>query len=106
MSSIFLPKQARTTKAQVVATLNGPIADLGGNYIADTTLRPVAPAVTSGWCAIQTITATVLDAATKCNISDLTGVSIPAGTLIVGLFSQIKLTSGSIIAYNAAEQGT
>jgi len=99
--SLSSPLNSRLAKAQVVASLSGPISDLGGDYIADTTLRPVPPATTRGWCAFQCITATVFDAATKSNLNGLAGVSIPAGTILYGIFSQIKLTSGSGIAYNS-----
>lgn len=105
MSAIFRPDSSRLSKAQVVASLNGPIADLGGKYIGNTDLNPAVDTRGLGWCAIQTITATVFAAETKSNIEGLAGVSIPAGTIIVGLFSQIKLTSGSIIAYNAKSVG-
>ena len=56
-----------------------------------------------GWCAFQCFTATAFDTATKCNITGLAGATVPAGTILYGLFSQIKLTSGSGIAYNAVE---
>ncbi len=101
--SLISPQNSRPVQAKPVVALNSPVPDFGGDYIGDTTLRPVAPATTRGWCAFQCITATVFDTATKCNITGLAGVSIPAGTILYGLFSQIKLTSGSGIAYNAVE---
>ena len=101
--SLISPRNARPIKAQAVVNLNGPVCDFGGDYIADTTLRPAAPITTRGWCAFQCFTATVFDTATKCNITGLAGATVPAGTILYGLFSQIKLTSGSGIAYNAVE---
>lgn len=95
MASPIRIKGSRLIKAQTVASLGGAIADLGGNYIYGTALN------TGDWCELLILTATVLDAATKCNITNITGVSLPAGTRLPGMFSQIKLTSGTLIAYKA-----
>ena len=95
MSSVFRPLASRLIKAQTVGSLSGAISDLGGAYISGTDLH------NGNWSEIQVITTAVLDATTKSNITGLTTVSLPAGTRLQGLFSQIKLTSGTIIAYNA-----
>lgn len=104
MSQLF-PLGDRGGNARPVVSLNTPVPESGGLYIADTTLYPVTPAVPpSGWCAIYVVTTAVLNASSVHNIAGLNGVSLPAGTWVYGMFSQIKLTSGSIIAYNATPQ--
>ena len=104
--SMHFRNGARVNLASPVGIINDPVPEFGGLYIGDTTLHnPTAARGNSpGWMGFLTITTTVLDAATVGNISGLATVSIPAGVLIRGMFSQIKLTSGSIIAYNATEQ--
>jgi hypothetical protein len=97
---------SRLTKALPVGAINLPIPDLGGDLFSDTALHPdgTVPLAFPGWAVVQVLTATVFDATTQCNIAGLAGgPSIPAGTLLYGMFSAIKLTSGSIIAYRAGE---
>lgn len=96
----------RPQQSQAVCNINTPIPDFGGIYISDTAVYPTGttdPSPTSGYCAFYTLTATVFNAATKCNITNLPGASIPAGVWIYGIFSTIKLTSGSGIAYNTTD---
>lgn len=97
---------SRSNQSKSVLTLNQPVPDFGGDYFADTSLHnpsDIQGDNVNGWAQIQCITATVLDAATQCNIANIAGVTLPAGSIIPGLFSQIKLTSGSIIAYRATD---
>ena len=71
----------------------------GGLYIDDTT-----GVVNGDFRWIQVITDTVFNDITSSNIVDLTnisGVTIPAGIGIGGRFSSIDLGSGSVIAYYA-----
>jgi hypothetical protein len=58
--------------------------------------------VTGSFGEIVCLTTTVIDAITNpllTNISDIEGVSLPAGTRIGGLTTSILLTSGEAIAY-------
>jgi len=71
----------------------------GGLYIDDTT-----GIVNGDFRWIQVITDTVFNDITSSNIVDLTnisGVTIPAGIGIGGKFNLIDLQSGSVIAYYA-----
>ena len=100
MSSTFR-YGARTNQAQPVASLNSGIADFGGDYIDDTATHN--PDGFGGWCELIVLTATVINAATKCNIANIAGKTLPAGSRIPGMFSQINLTSGSVIAMRATD---
>src|SRR5437867_711691 len=103
---------SRANQSKSVVSINHPVPDFGGDYYADTSLHTLNTAGQlptnnqTGWAQVQTITATIFDAATVCNITGLAGVSIPAGTLLYGIFASIKLTSGSIIAYHATESSS
>ena len=56
-------------------------------------------AITGSWCEILCVTETTFDLLTGGPAGDtFTGVAIPAGTRLKGLFTAIKLTGGSIIA--------
>jgi hypothetical protein len=91
---------SRLNQSAPVMALNTPIPDLGGEYIGDTAQHPTTPpSEKGGYCAIYCVTATVLNAATQSNVSGLAGVTLPVGTWVYGIFSIIKLTSGSVIAY-------
>lgn len=97
---------SRITQSKAIASINDPIPEFGGLWIDDTTLHNAGDTAGPnqyGWAQVQVITATVFDAATKTNISGIAGKSIPAGTILRGIFTAIKLTSGSVIAYNASE---
>jgi|SRR6478609_8559534 len=96
---------SRSNQSKGVAAINFPIPEFGGDYIGDTALHTpdTAAANQYGWAQIYCLTATVLDVATKCNITGIQTVSLPAGTWVYGIFAQIKLTSGSIIAYKATD---
>ena len=65
----------------------------GGAYYADTAAHA------GRFFAIQVITAATFDTLTG-NITSATGVAFPAGTILLGEFTAIKLSSGSVIAYN------
>lgn len=64
----------------------------GGEYIGDTNTH------TGDWRRIQVIATAVLNAYSG-NVTGLAAVSLPAGTIIDGVFTSIDLTSGSLIAY-------
>ena len=71
----------------------------GGLYIDETT-----GAIDGNWRWIQVITDAVFNDITSSNIADLSnisGVTVPAGIGIGGRFSSIDLQSGVIIAYYA-----
>ena len=71
----------------------------GGLYIDETTGQ-----IDGNWRWIQVITDAVFNDITSSNISDLSnisGVTVPAGIGIGGRFSSINLASGSVIAYYA-----
>ena len=97
---------SRITQSKAVAAINDPVPEFGGLWIDDTNLH-VPPDTTGpnqyGWAQVQVITATVFDAATLVNIAGIATKTVPAGTLLRGIFTAIKLTSGSVIAYNATE---
>lgn len=92
---------ARTNGAQPVASLNSGIADFGGDFIDDTATHD--PDGFKGWCELIVLTSTVINAATKCNIAGISGKTLPAGTRLPGIFSQIALTSGSVVAMRATD---
>lgn len=100
---------SRPTIAKTVLAINNPVPEFGGTYISGTNLftpdteTPTNQA-TRGWAQVQILTATVFDTATKCNIANLAGATIPAGTTLYGIFSQIKLSSGTAVGYFATEQ--
>ena len=69
----------------------------GGLYIDETTGQ-----IDGNWRWIQVITDAVFNDITSSNIDDLSnisGVTVPAGIGIGGRFSSINLASGSVIAY-------
>lgn len=100
---------SRPNQSKAVVSINQPVPDFGGDYYADTNLHTlnasgVLPTNNqTGWAQVYAVTDTVFDAATKVNITNLSGVTIKAGTTLYGIFSAIKLTSGSIIAYRATD---
>lgn len=65
----------------------------GGETITNTSAHA------GDWGRLQMLTSTTIAALTG-NVSNLTGIAIPAGTVITGSFSSITLTSGSLIAYD------
>lgn len=67
----------------------------GGLYISDTSAHP------GNYFAVQMITDTVIATATNGSITGITGVSIPAGTIIYLSATSLTLTSGTCIAYYA-----
>ena len=67
---------------------------LGGQYVTGNSTD-----VTGGWFAIQAIEATTINGGTDCNISDISGLAIPAGATIFGAFEVIKC-SGKAVLYN------
>ena len=67
---------------------------LGGDYVTGNSTD-----VTGGWFAIQAIEATTINGGTDCNISDISGLAIPAGATIFGSFEVIKC-SGKAVLYN------
>jgi hypothetical protein len=69
----------------------------GGLYIDEATGQ-----IDGNWRWIQVITDAVFNDITSSNIDDLSnisGVTVPAGIGIGGRFSSINLASGSVIAY-------
>ena len=66
----------------------------GGQYVTGNSTD-----VTGGWFAIQAIEETTINGGTDCNISDISGLAIPAGATIYGSYSVIKC-SGKAILYN------
>jgi hypothetical protein len=66
-------------------------------YISGTT------AVDGRFVALRALEATVLDGATVCRSSPDSQASmpIPAGTMITGLWTTVKLTSGKVLAYSS-----
>jgi nitrous oxidase accessory protein NosD len=70
---------------------------LSGQYIADTATY------TGNFVAIQALTATTLASASVSTSirGTLTGLVIPAGFILQGYFTTVKLTSGTCVAYNA-----
>lgn len=79
----------------VKGVLNTAIGNYGGDYIADTN----ASTPTDGYIyqAIQVITDCSITLVG--NISDITTVSLTAGTIIYGRYTSITLASGSVIGY-------
>ena len=96
---------ARPNQSEAVANINQPIPEFGGSLISDTALHQGSTVGSNNptWMGIYTLTSTVFDAATLCNISGLAGATIPAGTFIPAMFAAIKLTSGSLIAYESTQ---
>lgn len=72
------------------------LAEAAGKYIADTAQY------NGDWMAITALTATTFAAGTTSTTitGTLTGMVLPAGATLWGRFNGIKLTSGTIIAYN------
>jgi hypothetical protein len=64
-------------------------------YIADTTK------VSGRFVALLALEATVLASGTVCTSSPstLTSMPIPAGATVYGYFTDVKLTSGKVLAY-------
>jgi hypothetical protein len=55
--------------------------------------------VTGSWFAIQAIESTTINGGTTCNIDNISGCVVPAGSTIFGEFSVVKC-SGKAILYN------
>lgn len=66
-------------------------------YIADTT------AVSGQFVALLAVETAALHADSVCRSSPstLTGMPIPAGTMLYGLFTTVKLSSGKVLAYTS-----
>lgn len=81
----------KTSKANQIASMGG----YGGDFIDDTEAHtPTSP---YDYVAIQALETTVVTAVG--NITGLTSVTVPTGSIIYGEFTSITLTSGSVIAY-------
>jgi hypothetical protein len=55
---------------------------------------------TGDYKAIVVLEETVFDAATTGDMVGLGGATLPAGAMLLGHWSVVKLTSGSVIIYN------
>jgi hypothetical protein len=88
----YSPQITQLVGAQVLNSTKG------GAYYADTTSR------TGTWAAIQMVTETKLETLTG-NVSGLAAALLgsapllPAGLVVFGNFTELKLHSGSVIAY-------
>ena len=72
----------------------------GSTFISGTTQYPTTAGSTS-YYAIQIISNAVFNTLTgNINGDSIAGATIPAGTILYGSFTAIKLTSGSVIAYS------
>lgn len=67
----------------------------GGQYIADTNAH--TPGGSNKFVAIQVVSECV--ATIVGNITGITGVTLPANTIIYGEYTSITLASGSVMAY-------
>ena len=69
----------------------------GGNVISDTTVT--TPPARRSFVALHVITATVIDTVVS-NLTGngLNGAAVPAGAVIPGKFTSVKLTSGIVVA--------
>lgn len=68
----------------------------GFEFISDTLAH------SGSFCAIQIVADTVFTALSPAPTGNtFTGVSMPTGTIIYGLFTTVTLTSGKVIAYKA-----
>jgi hypothetical protein len=77
--------------ADMTNLLNKSLASYGFNYYNNTTPK------TGSWHTIQIITDSVIT--TVGENSNLTSLTLTAGTYIYGKFTGITLASGSILAY-------
>lgn len=66
----------------------------GGQVIANTT------SVDGTWTEIRVLTTCVFTTLTG-NIANVGSTSFPAGTILNGRFTTIRLASGSVVAYHA-----
>ena len=66
----------------------------GGQYVTDD-----GTLLTGEWFAVQAIEATTIEGLTTCNITDISGCVIPAGSTVFGNFTVINC-SGKAILYN------
>jgi hypothetical protein len=73
------------------------IGENGGKLINDTTTT--TPTGATSFCGILVLAEAVVDATLGNLVLD--GETLPAGIFIEGRFTSIKLTSGSVIAYNS-----
>lgn len=80
----------------LTSILNNSFAKNGGVYIDDTATNTPDSGFT--FIAIQAIEETVVSQAVG-NIDNIAGITIPQNTIVYGKFTSIKLTSGSVIAY-------
>jgi len=82
--------------------LDNMIGQKGSTLFDDTTARTSASLSTSFWFALrilETATITTLTDAGRDGTALSTGISFSAGTVLYGKFTEIKLASGSAIAY-------
>lgn len=97
---------SRVNQVEGVAAINTPIPEFGGIVIADTNLATPDPQTGGGqrgWSYVFFIADTIFAAGTLSNITGVVGPTFKAGTAVPGIFTAIKLASGSIVAYNAVE---
>jgi hypothetical protein len=95
-------KTSAASLAVVIASDQAAVAarDTNGSgavrYTTDTT-----PVTGGSFAQIHCLTATTFSALTRTNgTGSLTGVSLPAGTLLIGPFTAYTLTSGAVAAYS------
>ena len=88
---------------QANESLETGLGQYGSTYINDTALNSIS-GDEKKWSLIHCLDATVFDTLTdaKRDGDTFTGETIPAGAVIGGIFTAIKLASGRVIAYRGA----
>jgi hypothetical protein len=79
-------------------------ADTGGTgvvtYVTDTTLT-IPTGGSMAFSYVQCLTDTVFESFTRQNSTgSIVGLELPAGTVLVGPITSLKLTSGAVAAYD------
>lgn len=77
---------------------NAQLGGFGGDYIGDTAAH--TPGTGYVFVALQVLADSVLSAyAPAFDGNTFTGVTLTAGTIILGRFTSVTLTSGKVLAY-------
>lgn len=93
MINLKAMSREKDPQAKIIHLLAVGLGQYGADTIADTDTH------SGGWAALQALTDVVFNAVTESSATGtLAGVTLKQGSVLVGTFTSIKLTSGTLRA--------